>query len=442
MGHLKLVVIGGGSSYTPELMDGIIQKKDDLPIKEVIFVEIKSGEEKVSINTALVKRMFENVEMDVKVSYTFDRKEALKGANFVLTQLRVGGLKYRAKDERIPLKYGIIGQETTGPGGFAKALRTIPVMIDICHDIELICPEAWLINFTNPAGIITEVIRKHTKVKVIGLCNVPIGMIYDAAEKIGAEPKDIYCQFVGLNHLSYVTNIYYKGKDYIDELVEKQIIEDATSEDGETLLKNITSVEKSDTFLRSLGMLTSAYLQYFYYEDQMFKEALEDAQSEAGTRAEQVMKVEGELFELYKNVDRKEKPKELEERGGSRYSEVAISLIDSIYNNKGEVHVVNTLNNGAIADLADDCVVEINCIVNSQGATPITYGYLPASIRGLIQQVKSYEQLTIEAAIEGNRDKALLALVANPLVHNVTQAQNILQDILEENKKYLPTFVG
>ncbi|MGL4345696.1 MAG: 6-phospho-beta-glucosidase, partial [Cellulosilyticaceae bacterium] len=240
MKKLKLVVIGGGSSYTPELMDGLIQKRDELPVAEVVLVDIVDGERKVSINTDLVQRMFKKAELETKVSYTLDRAAALEGADFVVTQFRVGGLAARARDERIPMAYDVIGQETTGPGGFAKALRTIPVILDICHDIEAICPKAWLINFTNPAGIITEVVNKHTSVKTIGLCNVPINMTYDAAEKLGVDPTDIRCSFVGLNHLSVITSIKHQGEEKLEQVIQKGL------EQQEGIVKNISTIQTSN----------------------------------------------------------------------------------------------------------------------------------------------------------------------------------------------------
>ncbi|MGL4344754.1 MAG: 6-phospho-beta-glucosidase, partial [Cellulosilyticaceae bacterium] len=271
-------------------------------------------------------------------------------------------------------------------------------------------------------------------VKTIGLCNVPINMTYDAAEKLGVDPTDIRCSFVGLNHLSVITSIKHQGEEKLEQAIQKGL------EQQEGIVKNISTIETSNAFTTAFNMITSPYLQYFYYGDEMLKEEKEAVAEGKGTRAEQVMKVEETLFEIYQNTELAEKPKELEGRGGSRYSEVAIALINSIYNNKGDEHVVNVMNQGAIADLPADVVVEINCIVDSSGARPITYGHLPVAFKGLVQQVKTYEQLTIEAAIKGDYDKALLALVNNPLVAHVKQAECILNDILEQNKDYLPTF--
>lgn len=432
MKPLKFVVIGGGSSYTPELVEGIILHRATLPVEELILVDVPLGEEKVNIIAALVKRMFQRANMNTKVSYTLDRREALNGADFVLTQLRVGGLEARAKDESIPLKYGVIGQETTGPGGFAKAIRTIPVLLEICQDIEDMCPDAWLINFTNPSGIVTEAIHKYSKVKCIGLCNVPINMHYDSAERLGVNPKEIYCEFTGLNHLSFMTHAYYKGVDRLPEILSVNV------EDG--IVKNISKIEEMDIIANQLGFMLSPYLQYFYFEKSMIREELENLHSGKGTRAKEVQEVEKGLFDLYKDENLDVKPEALSRRGGARYSEAAISLINSIYNDSNELHVVNVINHGTIPELPYDSVVEVNCIINKQGATPIHIGNLPNTVSGLVEQVKAYETLTIKAAVTGDRTIALLALLNNPLIHDVTDAKNILNELLEAHKSMLKNF--
>ncbi|MPM89495.1 putative 6-phospho-beta-glucosidase [bioreactor metagenome] len=365
-----------------------------------------------------------------------DRKTALKNADFVVTQFRVGGLQARAMDERFHLKYGVLGQETTGPGGFAKALRTIPVILEICKDIEELCPEAWLINFTNPSGIITETVLKHTKTKCIGLCNVPIHMTMNIAKILEVEPKDIFIDFVGLNHLLWGKKVWYKEKDVTPKIIEAFL-------DGESLtMKNIADLKWDGEFLRALNMVPCPYHRYYYMTDTLVKEEKLLVDSGKGTRAEQVQEVERVLFKKYSDPSLDVKPKELEKRGGAYYSEAAVSLISAIYNNKREVHVVNTRNNGTIVQLPEDSVIEVNCLIDSRGATPLSYKErLPIEISGLIQQVKSYEVLAVEAAVKGDINKALMALVANPLVPSVGTAKSLLKDLLEINKDYLPQFM-
>lgn len=428
---MKIAVIGGGSSYTPELMEGIINHKDSLPVTEVVLIDIPEGEEKVSINTAFAKRMVEKAGLPISVRYTLDRREGLKDTSFVIAQIRVGGLDAREKDERIPLKYDVIGQETTGPGGFFKALRTIPVMLSICRDMEEVCKDAWLINFTNPSGIITEAILKNTRVKCIGLCNVSINMRYDAAERLSVSPDELDCRFIGLNHLSVMNHAYYQGKD--------RILDAVSVENTESVVKNIQKDAEMDAVAKELGCLLSPYMQYFYTE----KEALQHEKMEAigltGTRAAQVKEVEKNLFECYKDVNLREKPAALAKRGGARYSMAAICLIDSIYNDTNDVQVVDVFNNGIIPQLPDDVVIEVNCRIGRNGAAPLASD-VPASVLGLIGQVKAYEEYTIEAAITGDRNKALIALLNNPLIHDVRDAKGILNELLEAHRAYLPAF--
>lgn len=428
---MKIAVIGGGSSYTPELMEGIINHKNSLPVTEVVLIDIPEGQEKVSINTAFAKRMAEKAGLPISVRYTLDRREGLKDASFVIAQIRVGGLDAREKDERIPLKYDVIGQETTGPGGFFKALRTIPVMLSICRDMEEVCKDAWLINFTNPSGIITEAILKNTKVKCIGLCNVSINMRYDAAERLSVSPDELDCRFIGLNHLSVMNHAYYQGKD--------RILDAVSVENTESVVKNIQKDAEMDAVAKELGCLLSPYMQYFYTE----KEALQHEKMEAigltGTRAAQVKEVEKNLFECYKDINLREKPAALAKRGGARYSMAAICLIDSIYNDTNDVQVVDVFNNGIIPQLPDDVVIEVNCRIGRNGAAPLASD-VPASVLGLIGQVKAYEEYTIEAAITGDRNKALIALLNNPLIHDVRDAKGILNELLEAHRAYLPAF--
>lgn len=429
---MKLVVIGGGSSYTPELIEGVILHKNSLPITEVVLIDVEMGLDKVRINTEFARRMVKKARLPIQVSYTLDRKEGLKDAAFVITQLRVGGLDARAKDERIPLTYGVIGQETTGPGGCFKAFRTIPVLLDICKDMEQVCPDAWLINFTNPAGIVTEAVLKYTKVKCIGLCNVSINMKHDAAQRLHVDAEELDCRFIGLNHLSVMNHAFYQGTDRIEDVL-------AVS-NSESVVKNIEKNDEMDTLAREMGCMFSPYLQYFYFEKEMLKKETEEAISITGTRADQVKKVEKDLFACYQDEKLEEKPEALSKRGGSRYSEAAINLIDSLYNDRQDVQVVDVMNHGTIPQLPDDCVIETNCVIGKDGARPLADVKVPAEVLGLIEQVKAYEILAIEAAVTGDRRKALMALMNNPLVHDVKDARGILEDMIKAHAAYLPQF--
>ncbi len=430
---LKLAIIGGGSSYTPELVEGVLNRLDRVPVREIHFVDIEEGAEKLDIIAALTRRMVEKVGADIEIKASFDRRSAIRDADFVMTQFRVGGLKARANDERIPLKYGVIGQETTGPGGFAKALRTIPVILDICKDIEELSPDAWMLNFTNPAGLVTEAVLRHTQVKTMGLCNVPVSMTMMVAEMMDCEPHDLQLDFAGLNHLVWVHKVWLQGQNITDTVLEK------VGDGANFSMKNIFEEPWEPAFLKALKVIPCPYHRYFYQTNAMFAEEQESAE-DVGTRAEQVMQTEKELFQLYRDVNLDHKPPQLEERGGAYYSDASLNLVDAIYNNLNAVHVVNVRNNGAIHTLPDDAVIECSAVVNSSGAKPLNVGALPAEIRGLIHQVKAYEELAVEAAVSGSYDKSLMALVNNPLVPDIAAAKALLDEILVSNRSYLPQF--
>jgi 6-phospho-beta-glucosidase len=432
---IKIVTIGGGSSYTPELVEGFIKRYDELPIRELWLVDIPAGQEKLNIVGSLAKRMIEKAGLPIEVHLTLDRREALKGADFVTTQFRVGLLDARAKDERIPLNHNVIGQETNGPGGLFKGLRTIPVILEICKDMEELCPDAWLVNFTNPAGMVTEAVLRYSNIKkVVGLCNVPVGMRMGIAKMFDVEPERIQVDFAGLNHMVYGLNVYLDGVSVLD-----QVIEEMTNPDNALSMKNIAALNWEPDFLRGLGAIPCGYHRYYYKTSEMLEEELEAANT-VGTRAEVVKQVEKELFELYKDVNLSIKPPQLEKRGGAYYSDAACNLINSIYNDKRDVQPVNTRNNGAIASIPDDSAVEVNCVITKEGPKPIAVGDLPVAVRGLVQQIKSFERVAAEAAVTGNYNTALLATTIKPLVPTDKIAKAILDEMLEAHKEYLPQF--
>lgn len=431
---MKITVVGGGSSYTPELIEGLIAHHASLPMAELALVDVEAGRQKVDIIAALARRMFNRNGLEsVKVSVHFDADAAIKGSRFVLTQLRVGQLPARAADERLGLSHQLLGQETTGVGGFAKALRTITVMLDIAERVERLAPDAWIINFTNPAGIVTEAVSRYSKAKIIGLCNVPVTMHHMIADMLKLPHSDVTLRFAGLNHMVWVHKVLAAGRDATDEVIEMLC-------DGEQLsMNNIKAIPWPPELLRALRAIPCPYHRYFWQTRTMLEDELADAGSK-GTRAEQVMKVEESLFQLYADPHLDKKPDELSLRGGSFYSEVAVQLINALHNNSGIEMVVNTANNGAIQGLPDDAVIETNCLIDALGAHPLAFGKLPPLMNGLTQQVKDFERLTIEAAVHGDRDKALLALVANPLVADVNLATALVDEVLSINKAWLPQF--
>ncbi|MEO2075298.1 MAG: 6-phospho-beta-glucosidase [Bacillus sp. (in: firmicutes)] len=432
---LKIVTIGGGSSYTPELIEGFIKYYHELPVRELWLVDVEEGREKLEIVGNLAKRMVEKAGVPLQIYLTLDRKEALKSADFVTTQFRVGLLEARKKDESIPLKHGVLGQETNGPGGLFKALRTIPVILDICREMEELCPNAWLINFTNPAGMITEAVLRYSNInRVVGLCNVPIGMEMGVAKLLGVEHSRVRIDFAGLNHMVYGLDVFVDG-----ESVKDQVISLINDPEKSITMQNIHSMGWEPEFLKALDVFPCPYHNYYYKSGDMLEKELENFK-EGTIRAEVVKKLEVELFELYKDPQLAIKPPQLEKRGGAYYSDAAVRLIHSMYTDKRDIQAVNTLNKGAIASLPYDSAVELSCMITKDGPKPIAVGELPIQIRGLVQQMKSFERVAIEAAISGNYDQALLALTINPLVPSDRVAKVILDEMLEAHKDYLPQF--
>lgn len=423
MDKLNICVIGGGSTYTPELIEGFIEGERELPVERITLMDINP--QRLEIVGGLAGRMLKAAGSEIELRLSTDRREALEGADFVLTQIRVGGMQARIRDERIPLKYGVVGQETTGPGGFAKALRTIPVMLGIAADIVQVASGAQLINFTNPSGLITEAVSKYADVEVIGLCNGPIGALRGIAAGLGVEPERIRLDYVGLNHLSWIRGVYLDGRDVTDEVMEGAI---ARARQGESPF--------APELLEMLRMLPSFYLNYYYNADQVVAEM----QGAGKTRGEIVMEVEGDLLEMYKDPVLVTKPQQLEQRGGAYYSKVAVALIHALATDTGEVQIVNTLNRGAIPDLPAEVVVEVPCVIDGRGAHPLATDPLPACIRGLVQAVKAYEELAVKAGAEGDGRAALQALNAHPLVPSFAIARQLWADILEANAEYLPQF--
>lgn len=434
---MKIVTIGGGSSYTPELAEGLLKRADILPVTEYWLVDIEEGSWKQEINAGLIRRMAKKAGVDLKVYTTLNREEALKDAAFVTTQLRVGGLDAREKDECIPLSHGMMGQETNGAGGLFKALRTIPVILEIADDMLRLCPHAWLINFTNPSGMVTEALLRHSPFKrVIGLCNVPIHMERSIAQILAVEPSRIHIRFAGLNHLVYGTNVFLDGADVTKEAVEKAY---DPNRKIEFTVKNVIPVDYNPDFVKGLGMLLCPYHNYYYKKQTMLEDELKEYRA-GNTRAQAVKKVEQELFQIYQNEQLDVKPKQLEDRGGAFYSEAACRLIESIYTDKRDIQPVDVRNNGAIAGIEDDSAIEASCVITRDGPVPLTVGKLPVAVNGLIQQIKTFERLAVEAAVEGSYEKALLALCTNPLTDDEKLAKVVVDELFEAHKAYLPRF--
>ena len=430
---IKIVTIGGGSSYTPELVEGFIKRHKELPVKELWLVDIEEGKHKLEIVGNLAKRMVKKAGVDMEVHLTLDRREALKDADFVTTQLRVGLLDARIKDERIPLSHGVIGQETNGAGGLFKALRTVPVVLDIIKDIEELCPNTWLVNFTNPTGVISEAVFKYTNFRrYIGLCNVPIGVKNGMADILEVEKDRVEMDFAGLNHMVYALNVRLDGKDITKEAIEKFVTSSLT-------MQNIKDIPLNADFVRALGVIPCPYHKYYYNRKEMLVDELEGFK-DGKTRGETVKALEDDLFELYKDENLAVKPPQLEKRGGAYYSDAACNLINSIYNDKKDIQVVNTLNNGAIRDFREDSAAEMSCVITKEGPKPLSVGYLPVAVSGLVTEIKAFEILAAKAAVEGDYNAALQALCINPLIPSDDLAKTILDEMMEAHKEYLPQF--
>ena len=434
---IKICTIGGGSSYTPELMNGFIKRYDRLPIREIWLVDVERGREKLEIVGALAQRMWDKAGYDVKVHLTLDRREALRDADFVTTQFRVGLLEARIKDERIPFSHGMLGQETNGAGGMFKALRTIPVILDIVEEMKELCPNAWLVNFTNPSGMVTEsVIRYGGWDRCIGLCNVPIGAMLTEPKLIDKTLDDLVYRFAGIDHFHWHRVFDAKtGAEVTMDIIEGML--DPEKDDGTPA--NIHSIPFAREQLEHLRMIPCGYHRYYYMQSDMLADGLREYEGE-GTRAQQVKAVEDELFELYRDPELAEMPELLAKRGGAHYSDVATESIAAIYTNANEHIVCSTVNNGAIPDLPADAVVQVSSYVGGSGAQPVAFGPLPTAARGYLQLMWNMQRLVEEAAVKGDYGALIEAVALNPQTPAGAEAKRCIDELLVAHAPYLPQF--
>jgi 6-phospho-beta-glucosidase len=409
---VKVAVVGGGSTYTPELVSGLAREREKLDVSELVLHDIDP--ERRDVVGGMAGRMLDRAGFSGKLSVTDDLDRALDGADFVLVQIRVGGQEARLRDETIPLACGCIGQETTGAGGFAKALRTVPVVLEIAERArKRSASGAWIIDFTNPVGIVTRALLDAGH-RAVGLCNVAIGFQRSFAEFLGAEPERVLVDQVGLNHLTWVRAVRLDGEDVLPLLI---------GEHGDEIA---AQVELPRSLLEELGAIPSYYLRYFYAHNEVLAEQL------AGTpRAVTVMEIEEQLLELYRDPGLAEKPALLEQRGGAFYSEAAIGLAASLATGDGGVHVVDVRNVGTLTGLADDDVVELPARVERDGPVPLEQAPLAPELLGLVQHVSAYERLTAQAAVSGDLTVAKKALLAHPLIGQDSIADDLLERLLE-----------
>jgi 6-phospho-beta-glucosidase len=406
---MKIAVVGGGSTYTPELVSGLTR----LDVDDFVLQDIDP--ERRDVVGGMARRMLERQGYRGRLEITDDLDRAVEGADFVLVQIRVGGQEARLRDETIPLACGCIGQETTGAGGFAKAMRTVPVVLEIADRVrELASPEAWIVDFTNPVGIVTSALLDAGH-RAVGLCNVAIGFQRMFARLLGVEPERVLVDQAGLNHLTWVRAVLLDGRDVLPELL---------AEHGDAIAEDIGMPRR---LLDELGAIPSYYLHYFYAHDAVLREQLEGV-----PRAQVVSEIERGLLDLYRDPTVSERPDLLMQRGGAYYSEAALGLVASLSSDDGAVHEVDVRNNGTLAGLADDDVVEVPARVGSSGPEPLPQAPLAPELLGLVQHVAAYERLTVRAALSRDPVDARKALLAHPLIGQLELVDGLLESLVAE----------
>jgi len=425
---LKLTVIGGGSTYTPELIDGVISRHHRLPITHIHLVDIDPV--KLKIIAQFAKRMIKAAKVDIEIEFGTDLRVGVRGAQFVVSQFRVGTQAARHRDELLGRKYKLVGQETVGVGGFAKALRTIPVALNVARTIVEVAPNAILLNFTNPAGLITQsLIQEVPELTTIGLCNVPWNTRIEIAQALGVQSTAITFDYVGLNHLSWIRGVRVNGADC--SAAALKAFRGLTIEKG----KPGDSPAWTQSSIDLLQAIPNYYLSYYYSE-----KAWVDYQANNPTRASEVMKIEEILIEKFKDESLVTKPEELMQRGGAYYSDSAAELMADIHNDAGAIHIVNTLNDGAVPNFPNSAVMEIPAVITAKGAQSIKTSEMRSDIDSLVRTVKDFELLTIDAAINGDEDSALRALITNPIGPDISDARELWADLRKENAGMIGAF--
>ncbi|MFI1797221.1 6-phospho-beta-glucosidase [Streptomyces sp. NPDC020379] len=414
---MKLAVVGGGSTYTPELIDGFARLRDTLPLTELVLID--PAADRLELIGPLARRIFARQGHPGRITWTADLDAGVDGADAVLLQLRVGGQAAREQDETWPLECGCVGQETTGAGGLAKALRTVPVVLDIAERVRRRNPGAWIVDFTNPVGIVTRALLTAGH-RAVGLCNVAIGFQRKFAGHLGVAPEAVALEHVGLNHLTWERSVTVGGRDVLPRLL---------AEHGEAIAADLRMPRG---LLDRLGVVPSYYLRYFYQHDEVVKELLSKP-----SRAAEVAAMERQLLALYGDPALDEKPELLGKRGGAFYSEAAVALTSSLLRDTGDVQVVNAFNNGTLPFLPDDAVIEVPAAVDARGAHPAPVRPLEPLFAGLVAGVTAYEHLALEAALKGGRDRVFEALLAHPLIGQAAYADRLADELIAHNREHL-----
>jgi 6-phospho-beta-glucosidase len=419
---MKLCVVGGGSTYTPELVDGLARLRDTLPVEELALVDPDAR--RLELVGGFSRRLFDRYGHPGVIRTTASLDEGVEGAGAVLLQLRVGGQAARHVDETLPLACGCVGQETTGAGGLAKALRTVPVVLGIAERVAALAPGAWIVDFTNPVGIVTRALLDAGH-RAVGLCNVAIGFQRRFAAALGVAPADVRLGHVGLNHLTWERSVHVGGEDVLPKLLADHAGELAAD------------IGLPPSLLRRLGAVPSYYLRYFYEHDAVVAEQLE-----APSRAEEVAAIEEALLEMYADPSLTEKPSLLERRGGAYYSEAAVDLVASLSADRGDVQVVNVRNGDRLPFLPPEAVIEVPARVTAGGAAPLPVPPVEPLYAGLIAHVTAYEELAVEAALKGGADRVSDALLAHPLIGQASVAEDLAGRLVAANAAHLPWAVG
>ena len=423
---MKVTTIGGGSTYSPELVQGFIERHARLELRELWLMDIDAA--RLEVVGGFAQRMVEAAGSPFEVRLTTDRRAAIEGSDYVTTQIRVGQMAARREDEYLGRRWNLVGQETTGVGGMAKALRTVPVLLSIAEDMMELCPDAWLINFANPSGLVTEALQRYApQVRSVGLCNGPIGYQMRISQERGLDSAfDVHLDYLGLNHLAWIRGARVDDKDIWPQVLTRAV-EEAREGDHEAVPADV---------LERLGVICTYYLRYYYRTASVLREQAQNKPS----RAEQVMEIEKVLLAQYADPELKTMPKELMQRGGAYYSTVATQLIEALALDLGEVHIVNTRQGNAVPGVPADWVMELPCRVDVRGLHPLPVEPLPAFADGLLRAVKAYELLTAQAAVTGDRDALLQALLVHPLGPDGDQAIAVMEDLLSTHEAYLPAF--
>lgn len=427
---IKIAVIGAASSYTPELFAELVQSQADLDVDQVTLMDPNLA--KLALLAQVSQQLLDLANSRISIRTTAEREAALEGADFVILQIRIGGLAGRIRDERMPREFGLVGNETAGAGGFVSALRTIPTVLDIARDMERICPEAWLLNLANPAGILTEAVLKHSRVRTLGFCNIPINTQYALAGVLNVLPQRVLLDSFGLNHLSWVRRAYVDGQDALLPLIEKTRTRRAA-----LYRSGLVEALIEPELLQMIGMLPGWYLRYYYYPEKTLRMDRRSPHSDG--ELDQI--AEDELTQVFTSDGYTPAARRiLESKGGAQYYLPVLQVMAAMVNDTNALVIADVRNNGAIRELADEVCVEVPVRIGRDGVEAQPVGAIPLEVRGLLQTVKAYEELTIEAAIRGDRGLAIAALMANPLVGTYAKARAVLERALENEGMLLPQF--